>query len=262
MTTVRYSIKYKKNEGLVFSPEELLALYFYGIDVRSRDGSAMSTDVIRAQIKMAQQEVEKWFEIRMNVKFIEQTVDYFRDDYWNKFPIIKTKLPVKEALSLMGFLNGLEQIRYPHDWMNTKKDSEGFYQKKIHIIPTGSITGSSGSVLLSGITAYYGMTAYSDIPNYFTVQYLTGFDVDNIPYDVMDLIGKLAAIRIFHILGDIIFGVPGLTSISLGIDGLSQSSSVQTPTAFAARIKGYLEDIKVHSERLKNIYKGINFTSL
>lgn len=262
MPALQYSVKYRKNDNLVISPDELMQLYFYGVNVKSKDGSSLSYDTVKAQIKMAQQEVEKFLEIRLQVKFIEHTVDYFRDDYWSKFPILKTKLPVRKALSLIGFLNGIEQIRYPQDWLNVKKDSEGHYQKKMHIIPTGSIVGNSGAVLLSGITAYFGLTAYSDIPNYFTLQYTTGFDVDHLPFDVVDLVGKLAAIRIFYIMGDIVFGQPGVTSISLGIDGLNQSSSVATPTAFAHRIKSYLEDIERHSKALKNLYKTINFTAL
>jgi hypothetical protein len=265
MTTIKYSIKYRKNEGLVMSPQELLTLYFYGISIQSRDGTQLSYDTIKYNIKVAQEEVEKFLEIRLNIKFIEQTCDYFRDDYWNKFPIIRTKLPVRKPLSLVGLLNGIEQIRYPNDWLSCKKDNEEMYFKKIHIIPTGSISGSSGSVLLSGITAYYGMTSFNDIPNYFTVQYLTGFSVEHTPTDIIDLIGKYAAIRLFHIAGDIVLGQGGLTSISLGVDGLSQSISTaanSSGSAYGARIKGYLADVDVYLKRLKNFYKGINFTSL
>ena len=264
MPTIKYSIKYRKNEGLVMSPSELMALYFYGINIQSKDGTQLSEDMIKYQIKTSQEEVEKFLEVRLSVKFIEQTLDYYRDDYWNKFPILRTKLPVKQPLSLTGLLNGIEQIRYPSDWLNIKKDSEGNMYKKIHIIPTGSITGSSGSVLLSGITAYYGLTALNDVPNYFTVQYLTGFDSDKVPFDIIDLIGKYAAIRLLYIAGDLIIGA-GLSSISLGVDGLSQSISTTksaSSSAYSARINAYLKDIEVYSQKLKNYYKGISFTSL
>ena len=261
MPSIQYSIKYGKNE-LVISPDELLSSYMYGINVKSQDGSSISPDTIKFKIKAAQQEVEKFLEIRLFPKFIDHTIDYFRDDYWNKFPIMKTKLPVKKPLSLIGFLNGIEQIRYPAEWLNVKKDNEGFYPKKLHIIPTGSILGNSGHVILSGITAYYGLTAYSDIPSYFNVQYVTGFDTDNYPYDVIDLVGKLATVQLLYILGDIVLGQPGLTSVSLSLDGLSQSNSVASPTAFSARIKGYLDDIKRHTDNLKQVYKSFNFASL
>lgn len=264
MPNITYSIKYRKNEGLVLSAEELLALYFYGVDVKSKDGTSISMNTIRTQINMAQDEVEKVLDIRLCPKFFEQTTDYNRDDYWNKFPIILTKLPVSKPLSLTGFLNGVEQIRYPQDWLNAKKDSEGNHFKKIHVIPTGSTSGSSGSVLLSGITAYYGMTAYNDIPNYFTVQYVTGFSSQTMPYDVLDLVGKYAAIRLFHIAGDLILGA-GIASLSLGIDGLSQSissTSSATNAGYGSRILGYLKDVDNYMKSMKRYYKGISFTVL
>jgi len=264
MPQITYSIKYRKNEGLVISPEELLALYFYGINIKSIDGSVISNDTIRFLIKSAQEEVEKNLEIRLLPKFIEQSIDYFRTDYWQGLPIIKPKLPVKEPLSLIGFLNKIEQIKYPRDWLNSKKDSEGYYYKKLNLIPTGSTVGNSSSVILSGITAYYGMTSYSDLPNYFAFQYVTGFDIDHIPFDVVDLVGKFAAIKLFHQAGDLILGA-GIASLSLGIDGLSQSistTSSATNAGYGARIQGYLKDIDLYMKKLKNFYKGINFTAL
>jgi len=264
MGAITYSIKYRKNEGLVMSPEELMALYFYGINIQSTDGSKMSEDTIRFQIKSAQDEVEKFLEIRLVPKLIEQTTDYYRSDYWGSFPIMKTKLPVKKPLSMIGFLNGIEQIKYPPEWLNSKKDSEGHYFKKIHIIPTGSTVGNSSSVILSGITAYYGMASYSDIPNYFTMQYVTGYDIDQMPYDVVDLVGKMAAIKLFHQAGDLILGA-GIASLSLGLDGLSQSvstTSSATNAGYGARIQGYLKDIDLYSKRLKQFYKSVNFGAL
>ena len=142
MPELVYISRYKKNEGAVISPEELLSLHFYGINVRSKDGSEISMDTIKAHIMFCQQEIEKYLEIRFNRKLIEQTSDYFKDDYWGGFPVIKTKLPVAKPLSFIGFLNNVEQIKYPLDWMNIKVDSEGHYYKKIHLIPTGSTTSA------------------------------------------------------------------------------------------------------------------------
>jgi hypothetical protein len=264
MPRINYSIKYRKNEGLVLSPEELLTLYFYGITIKSRDGSELSRDTIRFHIRSAQQEIEKYLEIRLETKLIEQTVDYMRHDYMKLFPVLKTKLPVKKPLSLIGFLNSIEQIRYPQEWLNSKKDSEGHYYKKLHIVPTGSTVGNSSSVILSGITAYYGMSANNDIPNYFTVQYLTGFDNMNLPLDIIDLVGKYAAIKLFNLAGDLVLGA-GIASMSLGLDGISQSintTSSAENSAYSARIKMYLQDIKDTLARLKQFYKPINFTVL
>lgn len=264
MPQISYDIKYKKNEGIVMTPEELLSLYFYGIKIQSKDGTTLSPETIKFQIKSAQQEVEKHFEIRMQTKFFEQTIDYFKSDYWNTYPILKTKLQVKKPLSLIGFLNGIEQIKYPPEWLNVKKDTEGNYPKKIHILPTGSTVGNSSSVILSGITAYYGMASMGDIPNYFNTQYVTGYDIDNLPADVVDLIGKYAAIKLFHVAGDLILGA-GIASISLGMDGLTQSvnsTNSASSAGYGARIKGYLADIEAYEKKLAKYYKTFNFVIL
>lgn len=266
MPTITYTIKYGKNEGLVMSPQELTNLYFYGISTKSRDGSEISEDTMRSYIMAAQQEIEKYLEVRFNKKFIEETNSYFRDDYWGGFPILRTKLPVNKPLSFIGYLNGIEQIKYPLDWLNTKKDSEGHFYKKIHLIPTGSTTSRANSdIILTGITAYLGLTSYGQVPNYFYLQYVTGYSYDDLPMDLVNLVGKLASIGLFAQLGDIILGAPGVTGISLGMDGLSQNISTTMSagnSGYAARIKQYSEEIKTTLDRLQLFYKSFNISSL
>ena len=46
MPSIRYITSYKKNTGLLFSSEELIALYFYGIDIKSKDGTDISESTI------------------------------------------------------------------------------------------------------------------------------------------------------------------------------------------------------------------------
>jgi len=266
MSTLKYNVKYRKNEGLVISPEELTSLYFYGISTRAKDGSQLSDSTIRMYILAAQQEIEKYLEIRFNKKLIEQTCTYYKDDYWDGFPVLHTKLPVVTPLSMIGFLNNIEQIKYPKDWMNTKKDSEGHFYKKINLIPTGSTTSrANADIILTGITAYLGLTSYGQVPNYFTIQYITGYSYDDLPMDLINLVGKLASIGLFAVLGDIILGSPGITGISLGMDGLSQSINTSMSTgnhAFASRVKQYKEDINESLGKIKAFYKGISISVL
>jgi len=266
MPTITYETKYRKNDGLVISPEELTSLYFYGISTRAKDGSEISNDTLRMYIMAAQQEIEKYLEIRFNKQFVEHTQTYFKDDYWGGFPILPTKLPVTKALSFIGFLNGVEQIKYPLDWLNIKTDSEGHYYKKIHLIPTGSTTSrANADIILTGITAYLGLTSYGQVPNYFHIQYITGFDYDQVPMDLINVVGKFAAIGVFAILGDIILGAPGITGMSLGMDGLSQSiNTMMSPSGggYASRCKQYAAEIDVTLKRLRLFYKSFNISSL
>jgi hypothetical protein len=266
MPTITYSVRYRKNDGLVVSPEELTSLYFYGISTKAKDGSEISDDTKRMYIRAAQEEIEKYLEIRFNKKFIEHTQAYYKDDYWGGFPILPVKLPVAKALSFIGFLNNIEQIKYPLDWLNVKKDNEGHHYKKIHLIPTGSTTSrANADIILTGITAYLGLTSYGSIPNYFSIQYITGYDYDDVPMDLINLVGKLASIGIFTVLGDIVLGSPGITGISLGMDGLSQNISTTMSAgnhAFSGRVKQYTEEINQTLIKLKLFYKSFNLSSL
>lgn len=266
MPVINYKTRYRKNTGLIISPEELLALYFYGITIQSKDGSSISSETIRQQIKASQHEVEKFLEIRLEPKLITETLNYYVDDYWDRFPILKTGLPVATPLSLTGRLQQIEQIVYPQEWLNSKRDSEGKYCKQISIVPTGSSATRSGiDILLTGMTAYVGLTNYKGIPFYFDTQYTTGYTYKQLPFDILDLVGKFAAIKLFHIAGDIVLSTAGLSSVSLSVDGLSQNlatTASATSSAYSARIKGYLKDIDDTLKRLKGYYKGINFGAL
>lgn len=266
MPRITYQVKYHKNEGLVISPEELQVLYFYGISTKSKDGSEISSDTIKAHIKFAQQELEKYLEIRFNKQFVEHTNNYFKDDYWGGFPILPVKLPVAKPLSFIGYLNGIEQIKFPLDWVNVKKDSEGNYAKKLHLIPTGSTTSKANNdMILTGITAYLGLMSYGSVANYFTVQYLTGYNYEDIPLDLLNIVGKLSAISVFTILGDIPLGTPGITGLSLGMDGLSQSFTTTLSSgnhAFSARVKQYSDEVNASLGRMKKFYKSVNFIAV
>lgn len=266
MPTITYEVRYRKNDGLVISPEELTSLYFYGISTKAKDGSEISADTIRMYIMAAQQEIEKYLEIRFNKQFVEHTQAYYKDDYWGGFPILPVKLPVAKALSFIGFLNNIEQIKYPLDWLNIKRDSEGHYYKKIHLIPTGSTTSrANADIILTGITAYLGLTSYGQVPNYFNIQYITGYDYDHIPMDLLNIVGKFAAIGVFALLGDILLGSPGIAGISLGMDGLSQSINTTMTAgnhAYSARCKQYAEEIDATLKKLRLFYKTINLSSL
>ena len=71
----------------------------------------------------------------------------------------------------------------------------------------------------------------------------------------------MAAVDVFAIAGDLILN-PGISSQSLGIDGLSQSASISSGSAFQNRIKQYQKDIDEQTKILRSKYKGITMLSL
>jgi len=82
--------------------------------------------------------------------------------------------------------------------------------------------------------------------------------VTNIPDNLRHVIGMMAAMHPLSIAGDLVLGA-GISSRSIGIDGLSQSASTTKSGAqggaFAARIKAYTEESAKTMEALKGRYK-------
>jgi hypothetical protein len=195
---------------------------------------------------------------------ITETLTYYRDDYLNNLPILNTAYPVVKPLTLLGLLNNTEQVKYPLEWVNYYKGPDEMAPRRISLVPSGASVSASTNVLLIGVMAQIGIRSLSLVPNYWTVQYETGFTPGYLPTEMLDLVGKLAAIQILAIYGDLVLP-PGLSGSSLSIDGLSQS--LNTPIgaqggAFSGRVKQYLLDITTTLQRLEHSYKGINFVAL
>lgn len=268
MPTLSYKIKYKKNTGVIFSAGELLALYLYGINIRANDGTEMDKETVTFYIKAAQKEVENYLNIKMSPTLIGESVGYYRTDYHGKFPIFQTKYPVKEAHTIIGMLNSVNQIVYPSEWIKVHRDEpDGDYPKFVALIPTGSANSVTGSqdVVLSGMMTNIGLQRWKHIPEYWDIQYTTGYGAENMPMDVVNIIGKFASLGIFNVLGDIALGQAALASYSLSIDGLSQSistTSSATNAAFGARIVNYQKEIKDSLSKIKMRYRGFNMTAM
>lgn len=267
MGQLTLTIKYKKNTGKVFSVSEFWAIFMYGINIQGGDGSKFSDEAVEYYLMAAQREIENFFNLKIVKQLIEiETLSYYRDDYWQQFPILKTKFPVREPISLTGMLNKMEQIVYPKTWLTSEQDSDGIGKRRISVVPTGSsTTTANANVILTGITTQIGFQKFNNIPDYWSIQYITGFDIDNLPMDLINVIGKVASFGPLGIAGDMILGSAGIASMSLGIDGLSQSISTTASAenaGYGARIKQYQGEIKETVQRLKLIYDEPKFMVL
>ncbi len=260
MPTVSYSIKSTKNNGLPISPSELVGRYFFGIPVVDQQGNSMRSSDMQFYIMAAKEQIEGFLNLRLSKQIIQETFDYYRDDYryWGK---IDVTYPCRTPFTLTGLLGDIEQVQFPDDWLSAKRTNDGIgFARHINLVPTAGSTTQSSTVY-SGITPNVGWWGQSSIPNYWSVVYCTS--LDRIPEDILDIVGKLAAINIFHQLGDIILGA-GIASQSIGIDGLSQSvssTSSATSSGYGARIIQYRDELNRSLPRLKAKYDGFELTS-
>lgn len=260
------SIVYKKNSGAIFSAEEIKNLYLYGIDIKSTSGTKFSDTAIEYYVREAQKTVENWFSLKIVKQLITESSSYYFDSYGQQFPIITTKYIVRKPLALIGLLKTIEQVRYPVEWLSYEKSENQVGGRRISIVPTGSGgVNANQDVILTGIVTQLGIQRFKNIPDYWNYQYITGFDWDQLPWDLIGIIGKLATFGPLNIAGDMILGAAGIASQSLSIDGLSQSigtTASATSAGYAARLKQYAEEIKDTVARIEGIYRGLIFEVL
>lgn len=262
MPTVQYNLLSSKNDGLPISPSELISQYFFGISLKNQEGGSMSENDIAFHIKSAVEEIEGYLNCKIVPQVITEELDYNLNDY-KSWGFVPTSYPVRCAVSLKGFLGKVEQVVYPDEWLSTRSTSDGLqYFRQVFLVPTSGVSPQNqDTVTFHGISPHLGWFGSKNIPNYWTISYVTSFD--RIPEDIMKVVGKLAAIDIFHQLGDIILGA-GIASQSLGIDSLSQSistTSSATNAGYGARITGYVDDLKRTLPLLKAKYDGISLSS-
>lgn len=266
MGQLTLTMKYRKNEGLLLSPTEMFSLYLYGIKIQAGDGTAFSTESMRFYIQAAQQEIENFFNLKLVYQFIAlEKLTFYRADYWQSFPILFTNYPVNKPISLTGRFNQLEQISYPTQWLTNTQNSYGQYKRRVSIVPTGTaVATANAEVILSGLTTQLGSQHFLMIPDYWDLQYITGFKLDQIPMDLINLTGKLASFGPLGIAGDLILGA-GIASQSLGVDGLSQSissTSSATNAGYGARLVQYEREIKATIPRIKLVYDEVKMSVL
>jgi hypothetical protein len=266
MPTLNFTIKNTKNSGLVINTKELLAFYFHGINLESRQGTTLDESTIEFYIVAAQQEIEKFLTIKLIKELIYEVSDYYRNEFNNK-GFVKTIYTVNTPVSLVGMLGNQEQIRYPTQWLTSNSIQGEGKNRQIIVVPNSNLADLVlGAAVYGGtIIPYLGLINSFQIASYFHKEYTTGFDCDDVPQDIISLIGKLAAIPIFNILGDIVLGIAGLSGSTVTIDGLSQeinTTASATNAAFGARIINYTKEINESLSRLTGVYKGITFTAI
>lgn len=263
MAQLTFNIKYRKNTGLVISVAELWELFLYGIKIQGGEGSNFSDESMRFYLVAAQREIENYYNLKFIKQLADQTITYYRTDYWQTFPILQTNYPVREPLSMIGMLNKMEQIVYPQGWLFCEYDTlMGQGKRRISVVPTGSSTRGNAEIILTGITSQVGMQRFNMIPDYWRIQYITGWDIDQMPMDLINVVGMVASFGPLGIAGDLILGSAGIASQSLSIDGLSQSISTTasaTNAGYGARILQYEKQIKETTGRLKLVYDQPKF---
>ena len=215
-------------------------VYLFGIDLTDDAGTPYPDETFEFHISSAIAKASAMLGIEIAPRLItEERQDYYHHDQrahnWVKLdhsPVsFIQRIQLDEFRSSGSSVNGDDV-----DLRTVRLDSKaGAYQ----LIGDIALFRRS-SLRLSG----YGGNPHWVEPSVFLVDYIAGFTKP--PADIVDLVGKMAALQIFNIAGDLALPV-GVASQTIGIDGLSQSinsTASATNAAFGARVTQYTKEVK------------------
>jgi len=251
-----------KNLSSPFTVQDLKDKYLAGLPIPD----SITNDTLQFFVDASITEIESFLGLKISKQIIEESKDFFRDD-WVQWGYVGTTYPVICPLSLLGFLGTVQQITYPTNWLSSKKTSDGkWYSRMIHIVPTANSTASE-ALIYSGIVPQIGYMGSKNIPNYWRIKYTTGWDKP--PLDIINAIGMLSASKVLGVISDALMvgqvrqtvnaqgqtvltnnggqfqgmGL-GIASKSISLDGLSQSTSSYVngqTSVWGARLKQYAD---------------------
>lgn len=221
--------------GPLLDVQRLKDEYLFGIPLRAAlTNQVISDETLKRFIEKAVSDFETSVRIPVRPTRIFQKFDYKRADdiafgcrQLKRWPLLKVE--IFQAL-FPGRIEGQED-NYPTNWVETDGD-----QGLIRIIPKGN-TGTPTAVNFIGSPGFAGLPligTFQDWPNLWRITYIAGFDYDQIPHAVNDLIGTIAAIKLLSQLGPSIFPY---NSQSIGIDGMSQGTGSPGPQWLSRRIE-------------------------
>lgn len=269
MPSIQLNVKFKNLSSYsaagsgyqLLSPAEFKELYLWGLPLcNPYTGQTISDAVIAQKLAAAQGIVERGLDLKLMMQPMYEVKDFIREEFF-QWGYLKTSYFIRDICKLTGRFNQTKIIDYPYDWLVLRRSNDGLWNNNLYIVPNGnsSVTFSYYAVSYPNLLGFFGL---GNIPNYWYIRYITGFDV--IPAELLELVGLATALFVLPILELSVTGQGGaafgMASQSLGLDGLSQSTSkMNGGNIFKERMKLYGEQLRQLTLQMRNIYSGIKF---
>lgn len=236
-----------RNEPLV-TPKAVRERELFGIPLRDPVTKKEMTDemiheFILDAVTLAEQETG----LNIFPTQIDERQEFDRNEYMTMGYMRLKQRPVSsiESLSITAS-NDLKIWRVSNDWIDNGYLAKG----QIYIIPINIATAVQGSQGAgaggAAFLAILGQQGY--VPAYWRVKYTTGFPDGLLPRNVNYLIATIAAIEILVKMAQ---ANAKSGSRSIGIDGLSQSTSNPGPDVYNTAIENLKERRKMLVSRLR-----------
>jgi hypothetical protein len=254
----------KQEEGIqryedLPTPTILKQTDLFGIPLRS---SFTNEDVPDSALQMYINEAISEIEHELNIYILPVTFrekyDYSREMFTHSFAYLKLNNPNVKNVSEVSITFGNNSDDTPN---NQKIIS--FPLEHVHVMPQEGVLqlvpaygNTFSGFLLSAFSGahFHAMRAtnFSQWPGGITVEYTCGFDNDKIPALLTSLIRSMAAYKLLSSMGPILFSQ---NSVSIGIDGTSQSVGNPGPQFLSTRMGELEKIIETKKEAAKGYYQ-------
>jgi hypothetical protein len=235
------------------TPEEVMKIGLLGVPKRfPMTGESITPEYVSDILAAAIAEVE------MSGLIINPIICTKQEDFHdgmlvnNFFPIQVNKYPVLDVESVIFVFPHTttkekdRMLRYivPKHWISWDKC-------KINVIAsTGPLLPQMTGTQYNSPLALWTNTSYR--PNAYTVTWQAGFEADKLPYNVWKYLIDIASYNILMDIGPLLFPISGM---SVGIDGLSQSSQFPAHRLLEGRLQA-LEKRIVNARNAIRSYYG------
>ncbi|MCR5436140.1 MAG: hypothetical protein K6E97_03640 [Treponema sp.] len=245
--------------GTIVTPDDCRYTFLWGTDFKATNGSMFTDEQIQWFIDAATREMERQLNITIKKRRIKcqdsverhhliKGTDYDDEETPYDFAYRKIQrygmIPTKQrpilnvtrcTLINKGISDDVDLM--PSTVLDKKNGIIKFLKRPFK--PSDTWLGISEAISRYGAETWNNHLFYS-------VDYDAGFETsDDIPIDLRQMVGKMAAISLLNIIGDGLMS--GFSSSSLSMDGVSESfSSTQSATSayFGARIAVYQKEVQ------------------
>ena len=242
----------------ILSVEQLKTSYLFGIDLTDDNGCPFPDELFERYIRSGIAWVSRALDLPIApVVYTEtdaQRLDFYRQDYYKYIRLQVDEYPILSVESIKLVLpTEQEVIDFDPSWWQVQK-----FSGQIEIIPgRGQLSVITLGQTGAWLPLIYGWTDY--IPHVFRVAYTAGFPKGKVPFEIVDLVAKVAALGPLNVAGDLVIGA-GIASQQVSIDGImSRVDSTQSAmySGYSARIFEYWKEIKETLPMLRQYYKGV-----
>lgn len=243
----------------LLTPLELRQIHLFGLDLISGERSqvtkekqAMTDPLLQYHIEKAVEIVEAETGLVLMPGVYDEKLPFDRNAFesFGYFQVSRRPVWAVRQLTIQT-ADGTDIYTVPNQWLALG----GAHRGQLGIIPLtlafvgqtggpGPATGAAGAAFLSALG---GLTWVSQ---YWNCQYMAGFPDGLLPTPVNDLIGTVASMEI---LSQLAATHARVNSASIGVDGLSQSTSLAGAGIYATRLKDLADKRAALTKRIKKV---------